>query len=176
MVAYFLVVIPVSVRYVGYFKAKVQERDSAFWSWKPVGISSEYLFDTVDEWEINSYWFASEISLHDSDVLEVSFFRRYIAYRFYFFSCTSQPSGTTAVADPKLFVILLPGNWHLTVLSLSVLFFFSEVMYYLKPGIRKGNCENQNTIGIGFCYRNCIFIKCGECTMSMYVQNVVCWK
>jgi len=49
MVAYFLVVIPVSVRYVGYFKAKVQERDSAFWSWKPVGISSEYLFDTVDE-------------------------------------------------------------------------------------------------------------------------------
>jgi len=29
---------------------------------------------------------------------------------FYFFSCTSQPSGTTAVADPKLFVILLPGN------------------------------------------------------------------
>jgi hypothetical protein len=43
--------------------------------------------------------------------------------------------------------------WQLTFdcsLCLSRCLFFPEVMYYLKTGIRKGNCENKTPLGLVF--------------------------
>lgn len=140
-------------------------RERAFWSWKPVGTSSEHLIwhskwvrdkphiDLPQKYPsmILTFWKFHSLE----DILHIVFTSFLVSH--------SPPAQQLLQTQTVRYFVA----WQLTFeCSLSLRpFFFPEVMYYLKPGIRKGNCENQNTIGIGFCYRNCIFIKCGECTV-----------